>query len=238
MCRRPSGSRWGPTGGLHRPSTFTDITDSLQHRTVSYKVLARKWRPQRFDDVIGQRGVTQTLRNAIARRAHRPVVRVRRPARRRQDHDGAHPGARPELRTGPDRRSLRRLRRLRRDRRQGRDMDVLEIDAATHTAGRQGPRGHHRRPRHGAGPRPLQDLHHRRSPPPLAAGLRRAAQVDRGAAAARRLHDGDDRDRQGAADDPVAVAGLRAEDDRREADRRSAARDRRRRADRRSTTRR
>jgi DNA polymerase-3 subunit gamma/tau len=31
-----------------------------------YKVLARKWRPQRFEDVIGQRGVTQTLRNAIA----------------------------------------------------------------------------------------------------------------------------------------------------------------------------
>jgi DNA polymerase-3 subunit gamma/tau len=32
----------------------------------TYQVLARKWRPQRFDDVIGQRGVTQTLRNAIA----------------------------------------------------------------------------------------------------------------------------------------------------------------------------
>jgi DNA polymerase III subunit gamma/tau len=33
---------------------------------LSYQVLARKWRPQRFDDVIGQRGVTETLRNAIA----------------------------------------------------------------------------------------------------------------------------------------------------------------------------
>ena len=32
----------------------------------AYQVLARKWRPQRFDDVVGQRGVTQTLRNAIA----------------------------------------------------------------------------------------------------------------------------------------------------------------------------
>ena len=32
----------------------------------SYQVLARKWRPQRFEDVIGQLGVTQTLRNAIA----------------------------------------------------------------------------------------------------------------------------------------------------------------------------
>ena len=32
---------------------------------MAYQVLARKWRPQRFDDVIGQRGVTETLRNAI-----------------------------------------------------------------------------------------------------------------------------------------------------------------------------
>lgn len=32
-----------------------------------YQVLARKWRPQRFDDVIGQVGVTQTLRNALQR---------------------------------------------------------------------------------------------------------------------------------------------------------------------------
>jgi DNA polymerase-3 subunit gamma/tau len=31
-----------------------------------YQPLARKWRPQRFEDVIGQRGVTQTLRNATA----------------------------------------------------------------------------------------------------------------------------------------------------------------------------
>ena len=33
---------------------------------MSYQVLARKYRPQRFEDVIGQRGVTETLRNAIA----------------------------------------------------------------------------------------------------------------------------------------------------------------------------
>jgi DNA polymerase-3 subunit gamma/tau len=33
---------------------------------ATYQVLARKWRPQQFDEVIGQRGVTQTLRNAIA----------------------------------------------------------------------------------------------------------------------------------------------------------------------------
>lgn len=32
---------------------------------MTYEVLARKWRPQQFDDVIGQDHVTQTLRNAI-----------------------------------------------------------------------------------------------------------------------------------------------------------------------------
>jgi DNA polymerase-3 subunit gamma/tau len=33
---------------------------------MSHVALARKWRPQRFEDVIGQRGVVETLRNAIA----------------------------------------------------------------------------------------------------------------------------------------------------------------------------
>jgi len=33
---------------------------------MSYQVLARKWRPQRFDEVVGQQAVTRTLRNAIA----------------------------------------------------------------------------------------------------------------------------------------------------------------------------
>ena len=32
---------------------------------MAYEVLARKWRPQQFEDVVGQGHVTQTLRNAI-----------------------------------------------------------------------------------------------------------------------------------------------------------------------------
>jgi DNA polymerase III subunit gamma/tau len=51
----PSGSRWGPSVSIF---TISPVSN--------YQVLARKWRPQRFDDVVGQRGVTQTLRNAIA----------------------------------------------------------------------------------------------------------------------------------------------------------------------------
>jgi DNA polymerase-3 subunit gamma/tau len=34
---------------------------------MSYEVLARKWRPQRFDDVVGQEHVVRTLKNAIER---------------------------------------------------------------------------------------------------------------------------------------------------------------------------
>ncbi|MFM8358793.1 MAG: AAA family ATPase, partial [Verrucomicrobiota bacterium] len=33
---------------------------------MSYQVIARKYRPQRFEDVVGQDHVTQTLSNAIA----------------------------------------------------------------------------------------------------------------------------------------------------------------------------
>src|SRR5580700_9777075 len=33
---------------------------------MSYHVIARKWRPQKFDDVVGQMAVTRTLRNALS----------------------------------------------------------------------------------------------------------------------------------------------------------------------------
>lgn len=32
---------------------------------MSYQVIARKWRPQNFDDVVGQEAVTRTLKNAL-----------------------------------------------------------------------------------------------------------------------------------------------------------------------------
>lgn len=34
-------------------------------RNMAYEVLVRKWRPQRFDDVVGQEHVARTLKNAI-----------------------------------------------------------------------------------------------------------------------------------------------------------------------------
>ena len=98
----------------------------------SYQVLARKWRPQRFDEVIGQPGVTKTLRNAItAKRIAQSFVfsgprgvgkttTARILARCLNCENGPTPDpcgvcdACVEIA-------------------QGRDIDVIEIDAATNT---------------------------------------------------------------------------------------------------------
>ena len=38
---------------------------SLSRKAMSYQVIARRWRPQTFDEVVGQRNVTETLKNAV-----------------------------------------------------------------------------------------------------------------------------------------------------------------------------
>ena len=97
-----------------------------------YTVLARKWRPQRFDEVVGQQAVTRTLRNAISTgRIHQAFVFA---------------GPRGVGKTTTARLLARALNCVAGptadpcgqcdacvEIAQGRDMDVLEIDAATHT---------------------------------------------------------------------------------------------------------
>jgi DNA polymerase-3 subunit gamma/tau len=99
---------------------------------MSYQVLARKWRPQRFDDVLGQQAVTRTLRNALeSRRIAQAFVFA---------------GPRGCGKTTSARILARALNCVQGptpdpcgtcdacvEIAEGRDIDVLEIDAATHT---------------------------------------------------------------------------------------------------------
>jgi DNA polymerase-3 subunit gamma/tau len=99
---------------------------------MPYQVLARKWRPQSFDAVIGQPAVTRTLRNAVSgSRIHHAFVfagphgvgkttTARILARALNCVKG--PTAEPCGKCEPCLEIA-----------EGRDIDVLEIDAATHT---------------------------------------------------------------------------------------------------------
>jgi DNA polymerase III subunit gamma/tau len=49
-------------GDFRTPTSSNSLVSS-----PAYQVIARKWRPQTFDDVVGQDHVVRTLRNAIAR---------------------------------------------------------------------------------------------------------------------------------------------------------------------------
>ena len=99
---------------------------------MSYQVLARKWRPQRFDEVIGQEPVTRTLSNAISSDriaqaflfsgprgcGKTTVARILARALSCVQGSIAEPCGECDACT---------------EIAHSRDMDVLEIDAATHT---------------------------------------------------------------------------------------------------------
>src|SRR5476649_2286976 len=99
---------------------------------MSYQVIARKWRPQQFDDVIGQQAVTRTLRNALksGRLAQSFVFAGPRGV-------GKTTTARILARAlscvhGPTAEPCGKCEPCV-EIKESRDMDVLEIDAATHT---------------------------------------------------------------------------------------------------------
>src|ERR1700709_2834291 len=50
-------------------NAIANVASIVNHQSqMSYQVIARKFRPQRFADVVGQEHVTQTLSNAIAQK--------------------------------------------------------------------------------------------------------------------------------------------------------------------------
>ena len=174
---------------------------------MAYQVLARKYRPQHFADVVGQRGVTQTLSNAIAKdrlaqafvfagpRGVGKTTTARILARALNCENG--PTSDP---CGTCDACVEIA--------EGRDIDVLEIDAATHTQVEN--------VREvviaGLAMAPVRDRFKvfiiDEFPPALEPFVQRAAEVDRRAARARRLHDGDNRAPEDSGHDSVSVAGV------------------------------
>ncbi len=99
---------------------------------MAFQVLARKWRPQRFDDVVGQQAVTRTLRNALSSgriaqafvfagsRGCGKTTTARILARALNCEQGPTPDPCGQCDACVEIAG-------------GRDIDVLEIDAASHT---------------------------------------------------------------------------------------------------------
>src|SRR5436190_8713007 len=106
---------------------------------MSYQVIARKWRPQKFEDVTGQEILTQTLQNSITHdRLHHAYLfsgargvgkttTARLVARALNCHKAQKPTGTP---CAPiDDKACASCREIA----EGRSMDVLEIDAASNT---------------------------------------------------------------------------------------------------------
>ncbi len=99
---------------------------------MAYQVLARKWRPQRFEDVLGQQAVTRTLKNALKSKRIAQAFVFSGPrgcgktttARILARALSCAQGPTPEPCGVCD--ACIEIA-------ENRDMDVLEIDAATHT---------------------------------------------------------------------------------------------------------
>ena len=207
---RTLGGRVSTAGA--RPASLppTGAVDSAPMKRSLY----REYRPQTFEELVGQQHVARTLRNAVRDGQRRPRVRVRRSARHRQDERRAHPGQGAQLPRhrgaagqGPHVDPVRRLSQLPDDRhrhltRRHRDGRGLQPQHRRHP---RAPRPRRFRPCRGA----LQGLHRRRGPHAHEGGLQRPPEDARGAPGERRLRAGHDRAAQDPGDHHLALPALR-----------------------------
>jgi DNA polymerase-3 subunit gamma/tau len=106
---------------------------------MSYEVIARKWRPQTFEEVTGQEAITQTLRNALeydrlhhaylfsGARGVGKTTTARLLAKALNCHKNEKPTATPCSFNDPE--ACASCREIA----ESRSIDVLEFDAASHT---------------------------------------------------------------------------------------------------------
>ena len=116
---RQSGPAPTPVEPTARPAPAAASADSPAPRgpAAHYTVVARRYRPQRFEDVVGQDHVVQALRNAIRLNRIAQAYLFCGTRGRRQDLDGPDLRQVPQLRERADRGALPGLRHLPGDRR-------------------------------------------------------------------------------------------------------------------------
>src|SRR4029079_19682242 len=99
---------------------------------MSYQVIARKWRPQQFADVVGQQAVTRTLGNALKSGRLAQSFVFARPRGVGKNTTASLLAKALSCVNGPTAEPCGTCEACV-EIAEGRDMDVLEIDAATHT---------------------------------------------------------------------------------------------------------